>query len=187
VIKFNVKGLYEFADVFFVSRKALLSMVGLLVLFMFFVVFYGGRDYGRDFSMSKGNSYIEGLRIVNKKDGTDLWTISAKKAVFSKDGNVAQLSDVTIDMKKEGAVLNADSGKYNMNSRDLSLENNIKIHMKNSVISAKTLSWNAATGVLSSENEVQMQGDKFSIKGEGLSATKDNKVTLKGNVKAIFH
>jgi hypothetical protein len=187
VIKFNVKRLYEFAEVFFVSRRALLSVVGLLALFIFFVIFYGGRNYGGGFSISRGKSYIEGLRIVNRKDGADLSVITADRAVFSKDGSVAQLSGVTIDMKKEGAVLNADSGTYNMNSRDLSLENNILIHTKNSVISAKTLSWNAATGVLSSESEVQMRGDKFEIKGGSLSATRDSKVTLKGNVKAIFH
>lgn len=187
MIKFNVKALYEFADVFFMSRKALLSMVGLLVLLVFIVIFYGGRDYGRDFSISRGNSYIEGLRILNKKDGSELWTITAKRAVFSKDGSVAQLSDVTIDMKKEGAVLYADRGRYNMNSRNLDLEDNITIHRKDSVLSAKTLSWDAEKGVLSSKDGVQIQGDKFRIEGEGLSATGDNKVTLKGNVKAIFH
>ena len=187
MIEFNVKSLYELADVFSVSRTALWVVVCLLALFMFLAVFYGGRDHGKDFSFTKGNSYIEGLRIINKKDGADLWAITARRADFSKDESVAQLSCVTIDLKKEGAVLNADDGTYNMNSRDLTLENNIKIRQKNSVISAEKLSWNSATGILSSEGKVWMQGDKFKIEGEGLAATQDNKVTLTKNVKAIFY
>ncbi len=187
MIQFNVKSLYELADVFSVGKTAVWVIICLLVLLMFLVVFYGGRDRARDFSITRGNSYIEGLRIVNKKDGADLWTITARRADFSKDETVAQLSGVTIDLKKEGAVLNADDGTYNMNSRDLILENNITIRQKDSVVSAAKLSWNSANGILSSEGKVLMQGDKFKIEGEGLAVTQNNKVTVTKNVKATFY
>lgn len=168
------------------GRTVLWGAVSIIVLFLFFAVFVSEREYRRDFSINKGNSYMEGLKIVNKKDGKDSWVISARKATFSRDETVAQMDSVTIDIKKEGAVLNADSGTYNMNTRDLRLEKNIVIHTKDSTISAESLSWSPAGGMLSSDGRVHMQGSKFRIEGEGLTATEDNKVTLTRNVKAIF-
>ncbi len=157
------------------------------MFFIFFIVFSDEREARRDFSISKANSYMEGFRIVNKKNGTDSWIITARRADFSRDETLAKLDSVTMDIKKEGAVLNADHGTYNMNTRDLGLEDNITIQIKDSVIHAKNLSWNPSHGILSAEGKVQMKGNKFTVEGEGLTATEDNKVTLMRNVKAIFY
>lgn len=178
-------GLFDLIRLFPTSRKIFLSVVfiGMLTLFFFF---YGDRDYKKDITISRKNSYIEGLRIVSKKNGADAWVMTALKADFTKDETIARMDTVTIDIKKDGVILNADKGIYNMNTRDLHLENNITIWVKGSVISTQDLSWNASSGILSSNNKIRMEGNKFRVEGEGLTATEDNKVTLKRNVKAIF-
>lgn len=169
-----------------IGRRVLWGAFSLTTFFVFFVVFFGDRDYRKDLSITKGNSYIEGLRIVNRKDASELWVITARKADLSRDETTAQMESVAIDIKKEGAVLNAESGFYNMNTRDLRLENNVILRVRGSVISANTLLWNSASGTLSSDDRVEMQGDKFKIEGEGLATTEDNKVRLMRNVKATF-
>ncbi|HWR59773.1 MAG TPA: LPS export ABC transporter periplasmic protein LptC [Thermodesulfovibrionales bacterium] len=168
------------------GRKLLWGLVSILSIFIFFVMFYGEREYKTGFSVSKGNSFMEGLRIVNKKDGSDSWSVTAGRADFSKDETVAHIAAVTIDLKKEGAVLKADSGTYNMKKHDLRLEKNITLRLKDATISTESLTWDPAGKMLSADGRIRMQGDKFRIEGEGLTATQDNKVKLARNVKAIF-
>ncbi len=186
MIEFSVRSVHSLTELFAKGRPIFWGPVFTITFLMFFIIFHNEKDYKRGISLSQGNSYMEGVRIVNKKDGVDSWVILARKADFSKDETMVQMSSVTIDVKKEGAVLNADGGTYNMKTRDLRLEKNIVIHMKNSTISTDSLAWNPAGRLLSSDGKVQMQGNKFRIEGEGLTATEDNKVTLTRNVKAIF-
>lgn len=169
------------------NRMILWGFICISMFFIFFIVFSDERDSRRDFSISKASSYMEGFRIVSKKDGKDALILTARRADFSRDETLARMEAVTMDIKKEGVVLNADHGTYNMNTKDLKLEDNITIQVKNSVIHAQNLSWNPSQGVLSAEGKVQMKGNKFTVEGEGLTATEDNKVTLMRNVKAIFY
>jgi LPS export ABC transporter protein LptC len=162
--------------------------VGLIILFLLalsYLLFSGEKEY-RMGSSIKANSYIEGLRIVHKKNGTDSWVISAKKADFTRDETVAKMSTVTVDAKKEGIILNADSGTYNLTTREILLEDNIKIRIKDSVISAKSLSWDPSREMLTSPDRVRMDGKNFRIEGDGLVATQDQKLKLTRNVQATF-
>ena len=162
------------------------GVVFLITCLVFFSVFGGDRELTRDLSIQRGNSYIEGLKIVNKKDGTDAWVVTARRADFNRDETVAQMEAVAIDIKKEGVVLTADNGTYHMQTRDLRLDNNIKIQIKGSVLTTDELSWNPSRGMVFSRDVVRMEGNRFTIEGEGLTATKDNKVKLMRNVKATF-
>jgi LPS export ABC transporter protein LptC len=177
---------YELIPPFFRGRRMLGGIVFLFTCLVFFSVFNGERDLRKDLSIQRGNSYIEGLKIVNKKDGTDAWVVTARRADFSRDETVAQMASVAIDLKKDGVVLSADNGTYHMQTRDLRLGSNIKIQIKGSVVTTDELSWNPSRGMLFSKDIVRMEGNRFRIEGEGLTATKDNKVKLMRNVKATF-
>jgi len=178
---------YELIPPFFRGRRMLVVVAFLFSCLVFFSVFSGERDIRRDLSIQRGNSYMEGLKIVNKKDGADTWIVTARRADFTKDETVAQLEAVAIDVKKEDVVLNADNGTYHMQSRDLQLGNNIRILIKGSVVTTDELSWDPSRGMVFSKDVVRMEGNKFKIEGEGLTATKDNKLKLKKNVKATFY
>ena len=177
---------YELIPPFFWGRRTLAALIFLFTCLVFFSVFSGERDLRKDLSIQRGNSYIEGLKIVNKKDGTDTWVVTARRADFTKDETVAQMESVAIDLKKDGVLLSADNGTYHMQTQDLRLGKNIKIQIKGSVVTTDELSWNPSRGLLFSKDVVRMEGNSFKIEGEGLSATKDNKVKLMRNVKAIF-
>lgn len=171
MIKFSMR--YMFAIIFTL----------LTVTYLFF--FNEMRDYKNDLPINI-NSYIEGLRIVSKKDGIDSWVIVAKRANFTRDETVAKMDSVAINVIKEGIVLNADKGSYDMTTKDLQLDDNIKINIKGSVISVKNLLWNSSNGELKTDGSIKMEGNKFKIEGEGLTATQDQKIKLLKNVKATF-
>lgn len=169
------------------NRMLLWGFICTSMFFIFFMVFSDERESRRDFSINKANSYMEGFRIVSKKAGTDALILTAGRADFSKDETVARMEAVTMDIKKEGVLLNADHGTYNMETKDLTLEDNITIHAKDSVIHASNLSWNPSRGILSAEGKVWMKGNRFTVEGEGLTATEDNRVKLMRNVKAVYN
>lgn len=154
-------------------------------LSIFYLIYSDEKDYRKDLPI-KVNSFIEGLKIVSKTDGTDSWVIVARKATFTRDETIAKMDSVTINVIKEGVVLNANRGTYNMIAKDLRLDDNIKIHMKGSVISANNLSWNSSNGKLTTDDNIKIEGTKFKIEGEGLTATQDHKAKLMRNVKATF-
>lgn len=160
-----------------------------LILFLLIVlyVFYDSDTSGRKDIYIKKNSYIDGLKVISKKDGTDSWVLVAGKAVLTKEETMAEMDTVTIRLIKDGILLNADTGIFNMLTNDLSLKKNIKIHTNNSVISTNDLSWNPSDGTLTTEGEVKMQGNKFQIEGRGMTATQDHKVKLTDKVKATFY
>lgn len=179
--------LFDFTNFSVKARKLIWGGFSILILAIFFFFFHEDRDFKKGIMLTRANSYIEGLKIVNKKNGLDSLVITARNADFSRDETIAQMDFVTMDIKKEGVVLTADRGTYHMNTKELFLENNIVIRFKDSVISAHRLSWNPSEGKLTSDDMVKMEGAKFRIEGEGLAATSDNTVKLKKNVKAIFY
>jgi LPS export ABC transporter protein LptC len=148
-------------------------------------VFHGEQEYKKDLLL-KTNSYIEGLKIIQKKNGSDAWVITARRADFTKDEKVAQMDTVTIQAIPEGIVANADTGTYTMATKELRLDNNIKIRIKDSIVFAKSLMWNPSSGMLTSNDRVRVDGTKFRIEGEGLTATQDQKVKLMNKVTATF-
>lgn len=154
-------------------------------LFFLHFFFNGSSDYKKNLS-AKTTSYIEGLRVVSRENGIDSWIMAAKKAELTADEAVADMKSVTMNIIKEGIELNADAGVYNMNTRDLTLKDNIKIRTKSFAVSAKNLTWNPSRETLTTDDEILIYGSKFKIEGEGLTATQDNKVTLRKNVKATF-
>jgi LPS export ABC transporter protein LptC len=182
-----MKNVYERVRKVPANRLVLWGFLCVSTLFIFFIVFSDEKEFHRNFSISKAGSYMEGLRIVSKKDGADALIITARRADFSKDETVATMDAVTMEMKKEGALLNADHGTYNMNTKELTLENNVTVKAKDAVIHVNNLSWNPGPGLLSAEGKVLVDGNKFTLEGEGLTATVDNKVRLTKNVRATFN
>lgn len=164
--------------------KFFFPFVFILMLMSYFLI-DTDRDYKKDLSV-KAHSYIEGLRIVNKKNGVDSFVIHAKRADFTRDETIARMEAVTLNIIREGIVLNADKGTYNTSTRDVELDSNIRIRIKDSVISANSLSWNSSTGALKTDGPIRVEGSKFRVEGDGLTATEDQKIKLMKNVKATF-
>ena len=168
------------------NGKIFLAFLCLSLLSLFFILLSDEGEYRRDLSVRKAASYMEGFRVVSKQGGMDSLVITAARADFSKDETRARLDSVTMDIKKEGVLLNADRGTYNLDTRDLGLEDNVTIRTRDSVIRTNNLSWDPSRGMLTAQGKVRVEGSKFTVEGEGLAATDESKVRLMRNVKAIF-
>ena len=70
----------------------------------------------------KGESFLEGLKIIQKKNGVQNWILTAKRADISKDGNEANLTDIEMEIKNKGITIFAEKGLYNMNTKKISVD-----------------------------------------------------------------
>lgn len=168
-----------------VRQRILLTSVAAGVLFLFLFISYGERDSRKGPLISRASSYIEGLKIVNRKNGVDAWIITARRADLTRDETMAEMDSVTMDIRKEGVTVKAGSGTYNIKTRDLCLENSVTIRARGSLIETDALSWSPSGGLLASEGRVLMKGDRFTIEGEGLTAPDESRLKMR-NVRAIF-
>jgi len=156
-----------------------------VVLIPFIFAINGEKNETRILAL-KAHSFIEGLKIVDKKNGADTWMISAKRADFTEDERFAKMDSVTITIVKEGIMVHAPKGSYDFLSKTLRLEDEVTMDYKDSVLTTGGISMDLHNRRLTSEGMVCMKGKKFKIEGEGLSANDEQKVSLSRNVRAIF-
>lgn len=161
-----------------------LALVMLIIVFSFFNI-YNSEDLKKD-PVTPATSYIEGLRIIHRIKGDTIWSIMAKRADFTKDEKSAKMSSIVIDVKKENLTINAERGVFDLETKDLKLEDNIVLKSKGYEVILKDLSWNPARGLLTSDQKIALRGNRFSIEGYGLSATEKQKLRLHKNVRAVF-
>lgn len=129
-------------------------------------------------------SYMDNISIKQTNNGIVKWLLDARKAVFINDANV-QLSELTVTFPEKGLVLTADSGKYDVDRRNLDIRDNIKASTKDYDIVAKQLFWDSSSNELVSDDKVKIIGKRFSVEGDRLTAS-PGKARLSHNVKAVF-
>ncbi|MBF0557183.1 MAG: LPS export ABC transporter periplasmic protein LptC [Nitrospirae bacterium] len=163
-------------------------IVFLLVFICFFIVivFFSEREgfYKPKVNMD-GNSYMDGVSIIQRKDGVVKWTLGSKKAIFLDDNNV-KLVALQITFPEKGLTLNSDGGLYDIDKRNLKIDGHINASTADYDILTPTLYWDASKNELFSDQKVQIIGKKFYVEGDDLNSTND-KATLNKNVKAIFY
>lgn len=131
------------------------------------------------------NSYMDGVGIVQRKQGVVKWTLGSKKAIFLNENDV-KLVGLTITFPEKGLTLNSDGGMYDIEKRNLKIDGHISAATKDYDIVTPTLFWDASKNELTSDQKVHIIGKRFYVEGDDLNATND-KATLNKNVKAIFY
>lgn len=163
-------------------------MVGLSILFfsMLFVMLRNGNEISRDLQI-KGNSFIDGIKILNKKNGITVWTLSAKKADFTEGENKAELSDINVVMQKNGLVLYADKGVYNFSEESFTTGGVVKAEAKDYTITADSIEYEVSSGKIKTDGRIKFESKRFDIEGKGMKADAGQKVSILNDVKATFH
>jgi LPS export ABC transporter protein LptC len=135
-----------------------------------------------------GDSFFEGLKIINKKDGVTEWVLTAKRADLSKDGKEALLSGIEMKLEKQGMLVQAEKGLYNMETKNVAIDGVITARNENYVITTSQALIDSGGGILETEGEVTVEGKRFNLEGKGLQAdNNEQKVRILNNVKATFH
>jgi lipopolysaccharide assembly outer membrane protein LptD (OstA) len=162
-------------------------MIGLSVLLfsILFLALKAGRENSGDLQV-KSVSFIENIKILQKKSGATVWTLTAKKADFTEGGDKAELSDVNVLIEKSKVSLHADKGLYNLAERSFTTDSLVDAVSKNYRMSADSIDYETTSDKIKSEGRVKLEGKGFIVEGEGMKADGDKKVSILNDVKATF-
>jgi LPS export ABC transporter protein LptC len=165
-----------------------LVFLGLILLSSALFLFMRLEKTARMDIQLSGNSFFEGLKIVNKKDGATAWVLHAKRADLSEDGKEAHLNGVEMNMASQGITVEAEKGLYNMETRQVSIEGAIRAHNENYTITSSQAVIDTISGTIETDDDIMIEGKKFNLKGKGMKAdNNEQKVRILNNVKAVFN
>ena len=134
------------------------------------------------------SSALWGLRVINSKDNRTLWTANARKAVFSRGGGTAHLTEVSIDLPAQDSKLAASGGLLNVDNYTLTLDGRVKSLVKGFDVNASSVRIVPGGRFSTGGNElVFLEKKGVKIRGRGLHANEKKKVRLDNDVKAIFY
>jgi len=156
--------------------------------FPFFYLWFQGEKASKLDIHLKGESFLEGLKIIHKKNGLQNWILTAKRADISKDGNEADLTDVEMEVKNKGITIFAEKGLYNLDTKKISIEGTITAKNNAYSITTGQIEIDSDAGLLTTGKEVLIEGKKFTLQGKGMEINNnEQKVRIMKDVKATFN
>jgi len=168
-------------------KKILLVLASFLLFSLFFFMVEGEKASKLDIHL-KGESFLEGLKIIQKKNGAQNWILTAKRADISKDGNEANLTDIEMEVKDKGITIFAEKGLYNMDTKKISVEGTITAKGNTYSITTEQIEIDSDAGLLTTGKDVRIEGKKFTLQGKGMEIKNiEQKVRIMKDVKATFN
>jgi len=168
-------------------RKSLLFLASLL-LFSFFFYLAGGEKANKLDIHLKGESFFEGLKIVQRRNGEQNWILTARRADISKDGNEADLTGVEMTVKNRDLKIYAEKGLYNLNTKKISIEGEITATGSNYSLRTAQVDIDSAAGLLTTDKDVSIKGKNFLLQGKGMEIqNNEQRVRILKDVKATFN
>jgi LPS export ABC transporter protein LptC len=168
-------------------KKSLLVIASFLLFALFFFVVEGEKASKLDIHL-KGESFLEGLKIIQKKNGVQNWILTAKRADISKDGNEANLADIEMEVKNKGITIFAEKGLYDLNTKKISIEGAITAKGNTYSITTAQIEIDSDAGLLTTGHDVLIEGKKFTLQGKGMEIiNNEQKVRIMKDVKATFN
>jgi LPS export ABC transporter protein LptC len=167
-------------------KKVLLIGLSVLFLGILFLMLGTGRETPGDFRIA-GGSFIDDLRITQKKSGSTIWTLTASKAQFMGDENRAELQDISMELQKNGVVLHASKGIYNLSDRSFTTDSIVKADAKNYTITADSVDYEISSGKIRTDGRITVEGKGFKVEGKGMKADSAQRVEILNDVKATFN
>jgi LPS export ABC transporter protein LptC len=163
-------------------------LLGLSVLLgiILFAISRNGKELTGDLRV-RGNSYMENIRILQKKNGITLWTFNAKKADFIEGEGKAKLSDINMLIEKNGVVLYADKGIYDLTEQSFTTDSAVRADSKDFTITTDSIDYDVSTGKIKTNGQVKLDSKRFRVEGKGMQADSENKVKILDDVKATFY
>ena len=170
----------------FCMKRILMTGLSILLFGTLFVMLRNGSEIDGDLRI-KSSSFIDGLRILHEKNGINLWTLNAKRADFTDGGDKAHLSDINLVIQKEGIILYADKGIYDLTEQRFTTEGIVKAETKDYTITADSIDYEASSGEIKTGGRIKFEGKSFRVEGRGMKADAGQKVSVLNDVKATFN
>jgi len=170
----------------FFMKKVLLIGLSISLLCMLLILLRSTREISGDLKI-KGDSFIEGLKILHQKNGITVWTLSARKADFVEGEDKAELADISMVIRKNGMVLHADKGVYDLSAQSFTTDGEIRAETKDYTITADSMDYEASSGEIETKGRVKVESKKFSVEGRGMKTDAEQKVRILNDVSATFY
>lgn len=171
----------------FFMRRAALVVLSIVLCSLLFYAAQDNRESGFGLHQT-GDSYIEGVRIVNRKDGNKDWVLTADRADITADGRTARLKNIAIKIEDRGVTVYADKGSYGISDGTLKLDGKTIAKGDTYSITSENVKFSGARNNLTAEGPVTIEGKKFRVNGKGLQVDNaKHKIRILRNVKAVFH
>ena len=132
---------------------------------------------------------MDKLHLTQKDDKKVQWELLAQNAIFPIDKKEVILKSIGLTINHSPKIyLTSDSGIYEVDSGNVTLNEPVEINMKDTKLTTDSLNWNSSNETISTKDPVIFSGSNFLIEGIGLFAkVTHQKVTIQKNVKAIFY
>jgi LPS export ABC transporter protein LptC len=167
-------------------KKILMVVLSFLFAASLIIMFRSDRENTEGIKV-KGTSFIEGLEILHRKNGNTIWKLNARKADFTEDDNIVELNNVTVTVPKNGMTLYADTGKYDLLSKNFVINSDIQAAAKDYRIITSSLDYNASSGSARTDQRIIVEGKKFRVEGRGMTLDSEQTVRIRNDVKATFY
>lgn len=166
-------------------KAKIVLLLGVFSILLFFL-FRGDNIEQAKSVLIKGGSFIEGLKIIQRKEDANTWILTAQRADIFEAENKAKLSDVSMIIDAKGMKIHAAEGLYDMLGKSLKLHGKVVADTKDYTIVADSVEW-TSSGEIRTDGDVTVDSKKFTVKGVGMEADSGQKVKIRKNVKAIFY
>jgi LPS export ABC transporter protein LptC len=124
---------------------------------------------------------LRNARLTEVRNGVTVWTITAGRAEYSKEGEVAHLSGIRMVFAKKRALgamtVTADRGTYSTKSKNVSLRG--KIHMTTDsgiVFDTNTLDYLASVSRFVTADSVTFRQQRMRLTARGMDLDVDGQV-----------
>ncbi len=166
-------------------NRVLLILISFLLISGLFLAFKSGKENIGDIR-TKSSSSIEDLKIIQKKNGNTLWTLTAKNADIIEKESMAELKDITLVLSQQDVSIHAGKGIYNFKDKSFTTDSAVKAEGKKYKILADSIDYEISSGDIKTDGEIKVEGKGFSIEGKGLQTESNQKVRVLKDVKATF-
>ena len=170
----------------FFMKKFLMVVLCLIFAGTLFVMLMNDRENIEKIKIKK-TSFIEGLEILYRKNGKAIWKLNARQADFTDDENMVELSNLTVTVQENGMTFYADTGRYDLLSRNFIINSDIQAEAKDYRIITSSIDYDASTGNAKTDERIIVEGKKFKVEGKGMTLDSEQKVRIRSDVKATFY
>lgn len=170
----------------FFMKKFLMVVLCLIFASTLFVMLMNDRENIEKIKIKK-TSFIEGLEILYRKNGKAIWKLNARQADFTDDENMVDLSNLTVTVQENGMTFYADTGRYDLLSRNFIINSDIQAEAEDYRIITSSLDYDASSGNAKTDERIIVEGKKFKVEGKGMTLDSEQKVRIRNDVKATFY
>jgi LPS export ABC transporter protein LptC len=168
-------------------KRGMLLVLSVALFSMLFFMIKGERG-SKSAILQKGESFIEGLRLVHRQNGNIDWILTARRADITDKGDKAFLSGIEMQIENKGITMSADKGTYDMTARDLTVDGRVVAKGDSYSIISDHVKFDGGSGRLEADGGVEIKARKFTVAGSGMDAdSAGQKVKIRKDVKAIFY